>query len=105
MNGASLVDQDPDIAKAWEELKSLAETWNIPVTTSIEGKSAFPEDHPLSLGSGGRANPRPVKRYLEEADVIFGIGCSFARSKPCMCRSVGRIRRGGQRRRRRASIA
>lgn len=65
-------------AKAWDELKRLAETWNIPVTTSIEGKSAFPEDHPLSLGSGGRANPRPVKRFLEEADVILGIGCSFA---------------------------
>ena len=65
-------------AKAWDELKALAEAWNIPVTTSIEGKSAFPENHPLALGSGGRANPRPVKRYLEEADVILGIGCSFA---------------------------
>lgn len=65
-------------AKAWDELKTLAEAWNIPVTTSIEGKSAFPEDHPLSLGSGGRANPRPVAQYLKEADVIFGIGCSFA---------------------------
>jgi acetolactate synthase-1/2/3 large subunit len=65
-------------AKAWDELKALAEAWNIPVTTSIEGKSAFPEDHPLSLGSGGRANPRPVKTFLAEADVILGIGCSFA---------------------------
>ncbi len=65
-------------AKAWNELKALAESWNIPVTTSIEGKSAFPEDHPLALGSGGRANPRPVKTFLEEADVILGVGCSFA---------------------------
>jgi acetolactate synthase I/II/III large subunit len=65
-------------AKAWRELRALAEAWNIPVTTSIEGKSAFPENHPLSLGSGGRANPRPVKRFLAEADVIFGVGCSFA---------------------------
>ncbi len=65
-------------AQAWPELKALAERWNIPVTTSLEGKSAFPETHPLSLGSGGRANPRPVKRFLEEADVILGIGCSFA---------------------------
>jgi thiamine pyrophosphate-dependent acetolactate synthase large subunit-like protein len=65
-------------AKAWDELRALAEDWNIPVTTSIEGKSAFPEDHPLSLGSGGRANPRPVKTFLEEADVILGVGCSFA---------------------------
>jgi thiamine pyrophosphate-dependent acetolactate synthase large subunit-like protein len=65
-------------AKAWDELRALAEDWNIPVTTSIEGKSAFPEDHPLSLGSGGRANPRPVKTFLAEADVILGVGCSFA---------------------------
>ena len=65
-------------AKAWKELKELAEQWNIPVTTSIEGKSAFPEDHPLSLGSGGRANSRPVKRYLEESDLILGLGVSFA---------------------------
>jgi len=65
-------------AKAWESLKALAEEWNIPVTTSIEGKSAFPEHHPLSLGSGGRANPRPVKTFLAEADVILGVGCSFA---------------------------
>jgi acetolactate synthase-1/2/3 large subunit len=65
-------------AKAWDELKDLAEMWNIPVTTSIEGKSAFPENHPLSLGSGGRANPRPVKAFLKEADVILGVGCSFA---------------------------
>jgi thiamine pyrophosphate-dependent acetolactate synthase large subunit-like protein len=65
-------------AKAWEELRALAESWNIPVTTSIEGKSAFPETHPLSLGSGGRSNPRAVKRFLSDADVILGVGCSFA---------------------------
>jgi acetolactate synthase I/II/III large subunit len=65
-------------AKAWDGLRALAEEWNIPVTTSIEGKSAFPENHPLSLGSGGRANPRAVKQFLAEADVILGIGCSFA---------------------------
>ncbi len=65
-------------AKAWDALKALAEEWNIPVTTSIEGKSAFPENHPLSLGGGGRANPRAVKTFLAEADVILGIGCSFA---------------------------
>ncbi|MFK7913479.1 MAG: thiamine pyrophosphate-requiring protein [Pseudomonadales bacterium] len=65
-------------AKAWDALRTLAESLNIPVTTSIEGKSAFPEDHPLSLGSGGRANPRPVKAFLKDADLIFGVGCSFA---------------------------
>ena len=65
-------------AEAWAELKALAEDWQIPVTTSLEGKSAFDETHPLALGSGGRANPRPVKTFLNEADVILGVGCSFA---------------------------
>jgi acetolactate synthase-1/2/3 large subunit len=65
-------------AEAWKELKELAELMNIPVTTSLEGKSAFPENHPLSLGSGGRTLPKAVYAFLQDADVIFGIGCSFA---------------------------
>ena len=64
-------------AKAWEELKELAELLEVPVTTSLEGKSAFPETHPLALGSGGRALPKPVHHFIRNADVIFGIGCSF----------------------------
>ncbi len=64
-------------AKAWPQLKALAEQLAIPVCTSLEGKSAFPEDHPLSLGSGGLAMPRPVRRFLDRSDLIFGIGCSF----------------------------
>ena len=58
-------------------LKALAEHLAIPVCTSLEGKSAFPEDHPLSLGAGGLAMPRPVRSFLDGADLIFGIGCSF----------------------------
>src|SRR2546427_11290703 len=49
-----------------------------PVTTSLQGKSAFPETHPLSLGSGGRAISKQLHHFLTHADVIFGIGCSFA---------------------------
>ena len=64
-------------AKAWQPLRELAEVLEAPVTTSLQGKSAFPETHPLSLGSGGRAMPRPVHDFLAAADVIFGIGCSF----------------------------
>ena len=64
-------------AKAWDELKTLAELLAAPVCTSLQGKSAFPEDHPLALGSGGNAVPKPVHDFLQEADLIFGIGCSF----------------------------
>ncbi len=64
-------------AKAWPHLVALAEKLAIPVCTSLGGKSAFPEDHPLSLGAGGLALPRPVRKWLDQADVILGVGCSF----------------------------
>ncbi len=64
-------------AKAWEELKHLAELLAAPVCTSLGGKSAFPEDHPLALGAGGLALPKALHHFLHEADLIFGIGCSF----------------------------
>jgi acetolactate synthase-1/2/3 large subunit len=67
-------------ARAWEPLRRLAELLEAPVTTSLGGKSAFPETHPLSLGSGGRAVPAPVHTFLRDADVIFGVGCSFTRT-------------------------
>ncbi|MCX8134146.1 MAG: thiamine pyrophosphate-requiring protein [Roseococcus sp.] len=67
-------------ARAWPQLRALAELLAAPVTTSLGGKSAFPEDHPLALGSGGLAIPKPVRHFLDNADVILGIGCSFTES-------------------------
>jgi thiamine pyrophosphate-dependent acetolactate synthase large subunit-like protein len=64
-------------AKAWPELLALAELLEAAVTTSLGGKSAFPETHPLSLGTGGRTYPRPVIDFLWDCDVLFGVGCSF----------------------------
>lgn len=65
-------------ARAWQPLRELAELLEGPVTTSLQGKSAFPETHPLSLGSCGRSIPKAVHHFLKHADVIFGIGCSFS---------------------------
>lgn len=67
-------------AQAWNALKELAELLAAPVTTSLGGKSAFPEDHPLALGSGGRSIPKPVHHFLQKTDLLFGIGCSFSRT-------------------------
>ncbi|HCR16803.1 MAG TPA: hypothetical protein DIU35_04910 [Candidatus Latescibacteria bacterium] len=67
-------------SEAWSQLRELAELLVVPVTTSLGGKSAFPEDHPLSLGSGGRSMPKAVRDFLDDADVIFGIGCSFSKT-------------------------
>jgi acetolactate synthase-1/2/3 large subunit len=64
-------------ARAWPQLRELAELLEAPVTTSLQGKSAFPETHPLSLGSGGRSISKQLHQFLTNADLIFGIGCSF----------------------------
>jgi len=48
--------------------------------TSLPGKSAFPENHPLALGTGGRSMSKAVYQFLNNADVLFGIGCSFTRT-------------------------
>ena len=64
-------------AEAWPQLKQFAELLGAPVTTSLGGKSSFPENHPLSLGSGGNAVPLQVHHFVQNADLIIGIGCSF----------------------------
>jgi acetolactate synthase-1/2/3 large subunit len=65
-------------AEAYDDLKVLSEYLAIPVCTSLEGKSAFNEMHPLALGSGGAAIPATVHHFLRNADLILGIGCSFS---------------------------
>jgi thiamine pyrophosphate-dependent acetolactate synthase large subunit-like protein len=64
-------------AQAWPQLRKFAELLGAPVTTSLGGKSSFPENHPLSLGSGGNAVPKTVHHFVQHADLIIGIGCSF----------------------------
>jgi acetolactate synthase-1/2/3 large subunit len=67
-------------AEACDELVELAELLQIAVMTTLEGKSAFPEDHPLSLGTGGGGvMSGPAYHFLSRADLVFGVGCSFTR--------------------------
>jgi thiamine pyrophosphate-dependent acetolactate synthase large subunit-like protein len=67
-------------ARAWPQLRRFAELLGAPVMTSLGGKSAFPEIHPLALGSGGVAVPRTVHHFLKESDLIFGIGVSLTQT-------------------------
>ena len=77
-------------ARAWHELKSLAEMLGAPVATSLQGKSAFPENHPLALGAGGNSFPATVPYFLRSADWIFGIGCSFTQSTFAVAMPAGK---------------
>jgi len=61
-------------AHATEALRQLAELLQAPVLTSLKAKSAFPEDHPLSLGVRGEL----AIDFLRRCDLVFGIGTSLA---------------------------
>jgi acetolactate synthase-1/2/3 large subunit len=65
-------------AGAYDELRTLAELLAAPVGTSLPGKSCFDESHPLALGAGGAAVPGQLRHFLDRADLILGIGCSFS---------------------------
>lgn len=67
-------------SEAWQELKDFAELVQVPVMTITTGKSAFPENHPLSIGNGGATATGMVEHFLKKADLVFGIGSSFHRS-------------------------
>ena len=64
-------------AEATPELVELAELLNAPVMTTTLGKSGFPENHPLSLGTGGNSGTKAVGEFLRKSDLVFGIGTSF----------------------------
>ena len=66
-------------AEATDDLVELAELMQIPVATPLEGKSAFPEHHPLSLGTGSGVMPRPVHTFLQKADCVLAVGTSLTK--------------------------
>ena len=67
-------------AEATDELVAFAELTQIPVMTTMAGKSVFPETHELALGTGGHSYTLMVRRFLDAADFGLGIGTSFTRN-------------------------
>jgi len=63
-------------AEASDELVELVELLQIPVFSTLAGKSAFPENHPLALGAGGRTRPKMVMHFLRKTDLVFAVGSS-----------------------------
>jgi acetolactate synthase-1/2/3 large subunit len=67
-------------AEASDELVKLAELLQSPVMTTVDGKSAFPEDHSLALGSGGNGFTGHGAHFLyARADLILAIGTGLNR--------------------------
>jgi acetolactate synthase-1/2/3 large subunit len=65
-------------ARAWEELRRLAEGAQIPVATTPTGKGAFPEGHRLALGCIGRAGTGHANEAARRSDVVIAVGTHFS---------------------------
>ena len=66
-------------ADAMAELRQLAELAQVPVLTTLKGKSAFPENHPLSVGVRGEV----AAHALQTCAVLFAIGADLAAGVLC----------------------
>jgi len=64
-------------ARAWEELKEFSEQFQLPVATTLMGRGALSEDHPLCLGGVGRFGTLQAIQASLECDVLIAIGIRF----------------------------
>jgi len=69
--GAIWCDCGPDVIR-------LAEMIMCPVVTTLMGKSAVPENHPLVLGMVGMHGRMVANQALEECDVLLAVGTRFS---------------------------
>jgi acetolactate synthase-1/2/3 large subunit len=67
-------------AEAGERLAALAELLPAPVVTTNPGKSAIPENHPLSLGASTRSRGKPFTDFMAKADLVFAVGSSLTKT-------------------------
>ena len=65
------------ISGAADLLRELAETAQIPVTTTLMGLGCFPEDHPLALKMLGMHGTAYANFAMQNADCIIAIGARF----------------------------
>ncbi len=66
------------LSNASEELLEFATLTNIPVCTTLMGKGAISEEHPLGLGMIGMHGIETTNIALTECDCLIAIGCRFS---------------------------
>ena len=72
-----IVGRGVHIARAWDELQSLAEKAHAPVLNTLHGTSAFPRHHPLGHGMLGMHGMYASNIASNEADLVMGVGMRF----------------------------
>jgi acetolactate synthase-1/2/3 large subunit len=65
------------LSKSSEELIHLAQTWKVPVTSSLMGLGAFPGSDPLWLGMLGMHGTYRANMSISNCDVLIAVGVRF----------------------------
>jgi acetolactate synthase-1/2/3 large subunit len=65
------------LGNAASELRELAEMLSAPVTTTLMGLGAFPEDNPLSLGLLGMHGTYYANMAVTDCDLLVAVGARF----------------------------
>ena len=65
------------ISRAYNELLELAEKAQIPVITTLLGRSSFPDAHILFAGMPGMHGMAYASLAIDEADLVIGLGMRF----------------------------
>ncbi|HYK98785.1 MAG TPA: thiamine pyrophosphate-binding protein [Candidatus Acidoferrales bacterium] len=69
-----LVGADANDDPTAAAVRAFAEDWSIPVLDSPKGKGAFPEDHPLFIGTIEMLGTARLYALIDTCDVVFMIG-------------------------------
>ena len=64
-------------AGAHEELRQLAEVMNVPVITTLMGRGAIPDTHPLALGMPGMHGVYTATTAIQKSDLLIALGVRF----------------------------
>ena len=65
------------IARAWDELRELAEKAQIPVITTLLGIGALPTDHVLNMGMPGMHGMAYASLSIDRSDLVIALGARF----------------------------
>ncbi len=64
-------------ARAWDELRTLAELTGIPVVTTLMARGAFPDSHPQHVGMPGMHGTVAAVAAMQESDLLVALGSRF----------------------------
>ncbi len=65
------------LANASNELRALAELTGIPAVTTLMGRGALPDEHPLCLGMPGMHGNYTAVTAMQKADLLITLGARF----------------------------